>query len=168
MKKMEFYNKINKICKENKKVALFVDMDGTIVEYEVFPEGYVTNETKEVFLNAQPLNVVIENLKKINEIENIDIYILSLSRSSIIVEEKKQWLKKYIPFIKEENYIILNKEKGDYNSENREFIKSIKMKEKLNEYDFVILLDDEHKILRKTQKELKNDGSVFHISSAIL
>lgn len=165
---MGFYNTINKICKENKKVALFVDMDGTIVEYRVFPEGHVTTETKEVFLNAQPLNVVIENLKRINEIENIDIYILALSRSNIIVKEKKQWLKKYVPFIKEENYIILNKEKGDYNSENREVIKSIKMKEKLNKYNFAILLDDEHKILKRTQKELNTDGMVFHISSAIL
>lgn len=165
---MEFYNTIKKICNENERVALFVDMDGTIVEYRVFPEGYVTNETKEVFLNAKPLNIIIENLKKINEIKNIDIYILSLSRSNIIVKEKRKWLKKYVPFIEEKNYIILNKEKGDYNSENREFIKSIKMKEKLNEYNFVILLDDEHKILKKTQKELNDAGMVFHISSAIL
>lgn len=165
---MKFYNRIREICKKHKKIALFVDMDGTIVEYNVFPEGFVTNETKEVFLNANPLDVVINNLKKINEIENLDLYILSLSRSNIIVEEKKQWLKKFVTFIKEENYIILNKENGDYNSENRVFIKSIKMKEKLNEYDFVMLLDDEHKILKRTQKELRDKGEVFHISSAII
>ena len=54
-------------------------MDGTIVEYEVYPEGFVTNETKELFLNANPLDVVIDNLKSISKIENLDIYILSLS-----------------------------------------------------------------------------------------
>lgn len=165
---MKFYNRVNEICKKYKKVALFVDMDGTIVEYNVYPEGFVTNDTKEVFLKANPLKVVINNLENISKIENLDIYILSLSRSNIIVEEKKQWLKKFASFIKEENYIILNKEKGDYNPENREFIKSIKMKEKLNQYDYVMLLDDEHKILRRTQKELKDKGEVFHISSAII
>ena len=165
---MKFYKKIKEICNTYKKVALFVDMDGTIVEYIVYPDGFITTETKEVFLNASPLEVVINNLKEISKIENLDIYILSLSKSNIIVEEKKQWLKKYAPFIKEENYIILIKENGDYNSETREFVKSAKMKEKLNEYDYVMLLDDEHKILRRTKKELKEKGEVFHISSAII
>ena len=63
---MKFYDKVREICKKHKKIALFVDMDGTIVEYNVYPEGFVTNETKEVFLNANPLDVVIDNLKRTN------------------------------------------------------------------------------------------------------
>lgn len=165
---MEFYNRIKEICKKHKKVALFVDMDDTIVEYRVFPENFVTTETKEVFLNAEPLEVILKNLEKINEIDNLDVYILSLARSFIIVEEKKQWLKKYAPFIREENYILLNKENGDYNAENREFIKSIKMMEKLNEYDYVILLDDDHKILKRILNEIGKNGEVFHVSSATM
>ena len=62
---MKFYNRISEICKNHKKVALFVDMDGTIVEYRVFPENFVTTETKEVFLNAEPLEVILKNLEKI-------------------------------------------------------------------------------------------------------
>ncbi len=165
---MKFYNRISEVCKKHKKVALFVDMDGTIVEYSVFPDGFVTTETKEVFLNAEPLEVVLNNLKKVSEIENLDVYILSLARSFIIVEEKKQWLKKYAPFIKAENYILLNKENGDYNAENREFIKSIKMKEKLDKYDYVMLLDDDHKILRRALNEIGENGEVFHVSSATM
>ena len=103
-----------------------------------------------------------------NEIENLDIYILTLSKSVIIEEEKRRWLEKYIPFIKKENYIILVREKGDYNNETRPYIKSKKMKEKLKDYNYVMLLDDEHKILKTTQKELKNNGEVFHISSALI
>lgn len=165
---MKFYDRINEVCKKHKAVALFVDMDGTIVEYRVFPDGFVTTETKEVFLNAEPLEVVLNNLKKVSKIENLDVYILSLARSFIIVEEKKQWLKKYAPFIKEENYILLNKENGDYNAENREFIKSIKMKEKLDKYDYVMLLDDDHKILRRALNEIGENGEVFHVSSATM
>ena len=104
---MKFYNTLKEICNQYKKVALFVDMDGTIVEYNVYPDGYITNQSKGLFLNQSPLDVVIENLKRVSTIENLEIYILSLSKSNIIIEEKKQWLKKYVPFIKESNYIIL-------------------------------------------------------------
>ena len=151
---MNFCEKIENICKRYKKVALFVDMDGTITEYKVYQSGFITNDTKELFLNAEPVNIIIDNLKAVNNIENLDIYILSLSKSKIINEEKKVWLKKYVPFIEEKNYIILVKENGDYNQENRTIVKAQKMKNKLDEYDYVMLLDDEHKILRETQKEL--------------
>lgn len=165
---MKFCRKIANICKRYKKVALFVDMDGTITEYKVYQSGFITNDTKELFLNAEPVNVIIDNLKEVNNIENLDIYILSLSRSKIINEEKRMWLKKYVPFIEEKNYIILVKENGDYNQENRMIVKAQKMKDKLKEYDYVMLLDDEHKILRETQKELQDKGEVFHVSSAII
>ena len=165
---MNFCEKIENICKRYKKVALFVDMDGTITEYKVYQSGFITNDTKELFLNAEPVNIIIDNLKAVNNIENLDIYILSLSKSKIINEEKKVWLKKYVPFIEEKNYIILVKENGDYNQENRTMVKAQKMKNKLDEYDYVMLLDDEHKILRETQKELQDKGEVFHVSSAII
>jgi 5'(3')-deoxyribonucleotidase len=165
---MNFCEKIENICKRYKKVALFVDMDGTITEYKVYQSGFITNDTKELFLNAEPVNIIIDNLKAVNNIENLDIYILSLSKSKIINEEKKVWLKKYVPFIEEKNYIILVKENGDYNQENRTIVKAQKMKNKLDEYDYVMLLDDEHKILRETQKELQDKGEVFHVSSAII
>ena len=84
------------------------------------------------------------------------------------MDKKKKWLKKYAPFIKEENYILLNKENGDYNKENREYVKSRKMIEKLNEYDYVILLDDDHKILKRTLDEIGKNGEVYHISSATM
>lgn len=163
-----FYNKIKKICDENEKVAMFIDMDGTIVEYTVCQDGEITTSTRGRFLNGEPIKVVIDKLRKINEIENIDLYILSLSRSTIIVEEKKQWLKKYVNFIDENNWIIINKEKNEYNKENRSYVKSNKIQERLGHYSCAILLDDDHKILKQTQEDLKGNGYVFHLSSAIL
>lgn len=163
-----FYNKIKKICEENNKVAMFIDMDGTIVEYPVYRDDEITNKSEGLFLKQEPLTIIIDELRKINEIKNIDIYILTLAKSIIIVEEKKQWLKKYIDFIDESNWIILNKETDGYNKENRDIIKAIKIKEKLKNYDCSILLDDDHKILKETQKELKDKVYVFHISSAII
>ena len=165
---MDFYKKIENICKEHKKVALFVDMDGTIVEYKVYPEGFITNESKELFNDAEPINIIINKLEELSKIDNLDIYILTLSKSNIIRKEKEEWLNKNVPFINKSNYIILIRENADYNSETRSYIKKIKMKEKLNQYDYVVLLDDEHKILKTTQKELQNNGEVYHISSAII
>ena len=97
---------------------MFIDMDGTIAEYTVFKEGTITNETKGVFLNSKPIKIIIDELRKINDIENIDLYILTLAKSTIIVEEKKEWLRKYVDFIKESNWIIINKQKGEYSKEN--------------------------------------------------
>ena len=164
----DFYKIVKKICDENKKVALFIDMDGTVDEYIVYPEGTITTKTKGIFLNKKPIYVVIEELRKINNIQNIDLYILSLSTSNIIVKEKEDWLKKYIDFIEEKNWIIINKEKGEYNKETRNYIKAEKIKEKLKNYDCTILLDDDHKILKQTQEILKEKCYVFHVSSAIV
>lgn len=163
-----FYKKIEEICKKNDRVAMFIDMDGTIVEYVVYQDSEISTTSQGKFLNENPIYAVIENLKEISKIKNIDLYILSLAKSDIIVEEKRIWLKKYIDFIDEEKWIIVNKEKNEYNKENRDYIKAEKMKEKLMQYDKVILLDDDHKILKQTQKELKDKCNVFHLSSAII
>ena len=163
-----FIDKIKEICNKNNKVAMFIDMDGTIVEYRVYGEEKELIKAHENLLNEKPVLPVIDVLEKINEIENIDLYILSLSKSSKIKEEKKEWLSKYAGFIKKENWIILDKEVGEYNSENRDYIKYEQIEKKMNEYDYVILLDDDHKILKETKKNLKNRGEVFHISSALV
>ena len=82
-----------------------------------------------------------------------------------IAEEKYKWLSKYASFIKRENWIVINKEKGEYSSENRNIIKTLKMQEKLNKYDHVILLDDDHKILKETVLMLNDKTHVYHVSS---
>ena len=166
MKKFE--EKIKNICKENKKVAMFIDMDGTITEFEVYPEELVTQNMNNGYSKYEPLEYIINILKEVNKIPNIDLYILTLSRNSKIVDEKKNWLRKHVNFIKEENWILINKELGEYDKTNRNIIKAEKISEKMNEYDYSILLDDDHKILKEAQKMLKNKISVFHISSAII
>ncbi len=163
-----FEEKIKNICKENKKVAMFIDMDGTITEFEVYPEELVTQNMNNGYSKYEPLEYIINILKEVNKIPNIDLYILTLSRNSKIVDEKKNWLRKHVNFIKEENWILINKELGEYDKTNRNIIKAEKINEKMNEYDYSILLDDDHKILKEAQKMLKNKISVFHISSAII
>ena len=84
------------------------------------------------------------------------------------LKEKKKWLKKYIPFIEEANWIIITKELNEYSKENRNIIKAQKIKDMENEYNYFILLDDDHKILKEAQKLLDGNINVFHISSALV
>lgn len=164
----DFYNRVKEICSKYKKVAMFVDMDGTIVEYNIYPEGTMTTDAKGLFINLRPIKIVIDELRKIKDIENLDLYVLSMARSYIIVEEKKEWLKKNASFIDEKNWIIINREAGDYNDENRDGVKAERIQEKLKEYDHCILLDDDHKVIHKAVNMLKDNCDIFHLSSAII
>ena len=57
--------KIQNICKENKKVAMFIDMDGTITVYEVYPEGNV----KEKMEDTKHRLIYINTSKKLKNIK---------------------------------------------------------------------------------------------------
>ena len=164
----KFLERVKEIKKKNGKIAIFVDMDGTIAEYPVYQEENVAKAMEEEYSKIEPVNYIINILKELSKIENIDLYILTLSKTIQISEEKIKWLKKYVNFIQEKNWIIITKELGEYNKENRDFIKALKMQEELPIYDFEILLDDDHKVLKETQKLLGNKVKVFHISSAII
>ena len=163
----KFVQRIADLCSENKRVAMFIDMDGTINEYIVFSENTVVKEMEDNYIYISPLSTVLKELEEIGNISNIDLYILSLSRTKNLTQIKKEWRKKYISFISEENWIILTKENGDYTNENREEIKAMKMQE-YTDYDHLILLDDDHGILKQTSNVLHNKVNVFHISSVFI
>ena len=150
----KFLEKINKICRENKKVAMFIDMDGTITVYDIYPEEIVKQKMQDEYSKAEPAQYIIDILKEINKIPNIDLYILSLSKTLKITEEK--------------NWIIITRELNEYSSENRDIIKAQKIKELKEQYDYSILLDDDHKILKEAQKMLDTKFSPFHISSTLI
>ena len=164
----KFLERVKEIKKKNGKIAIFVDMDGTIAEFPVYQEENVAKAMEEEYSKIEPINYIIDILKELGKIEDIDLYILTLSKTIKITKEKIKWLKKYVYFIQEKNWIIITKELGEYNKENRNIVKALKMQEKLPKYDFEILLDDDHKVLKETQKLLGNKVKVFHISSAII
>lgn len=163
-----FIDTIKEICNEYNRVAIFIDMDGTIVEYKIYEGEKQLIEAHEDLLNEKPVLPIIDILKEISKIQNIDLYILSLAKNTKIKEKKKEWLNKHVNFIKPTNWIIINKEVGEYNSENRNYAKYAQIEKKLKEYDYAILLDDDHKILKETNKNLEGKGKVFHISSILI
>ena len=114
------YNSDRKLDKGQilERYRLFVDMDGTLAEFQsvdtletLYERGY--------FANLQPINSVIEAIKKINDEEpNIEVFILSavLSDSEFALKEKNEWLDKYIPQIDNSHRIFTEcgKCKNDY------------------------------------------------------
>ena len=164
----KFVNEIKEICKKNKKVAMYIDMDGTIAEYHLYNPEEISRKIAEEYLKNEPLKNVIDVLEEISKINNIEMYILSLSKTKKITEKKKIWLKKYVPFIKEENWIILTKEIGEYSNENRNEIKGKNIELRQKDYDKSIMLDDEQVVLREAKKILNDKIEVFHISSALI
>ena len=111
---------------------------------------------------------IIKTLEKISQISNIDLYILSLSKTSKLTEKKKKWLEKNTPFIPQKNWLIITKEIGEYNKENRDTIKAKKIEEKGDQYNHLILLDDDHKVLREAQKKLGKNADIYHVSAALI
>ena len=164
----KFVNEIKEICKKNKKVDMYIDMDGTIAEYHLYNPEEISRKMEEEYLKNEPLKNVIDVLEEISKINNIEMYILSLSKTKKITEKKKIWLKKYVPVIKEENWIILTKEIGEYSNENRNEIKGKNIELRQKDYDKSIMLDDEQVVLREAKKILNDKIEVFHISSALI
>lgn len=164
----KFVNEIKEICKKNKKVDMYIDMDGTIAEYHLYNPEEISRKMEEEYLKNELLKNVIDVLEEISKINNIEMYILSLSKTKKITEKKKIWLKKYVPFIKEENWIILTKEIGEYSNENRNEIKGKNIELRQKDYDKSIMLDDEQVVLREAKKILNDKIEVFHISSALI
>ena len=66
----KFIEKVKKTCQENQKVAMFIDMDGTIAVYNVYPEDKVAEKMEEDYDNAEPLKDIIKTLEKISQIYN--------------------------------------------------------------------------------------------------
>lgn len=124
----------------DKKMKLFIDMDGVIADY-------VFGEAKE-FDKKRPLFDSIKKLEIISKMNNIELYILSITRENIGINEKNVWLDKYVNFIKKENRIIISKEGKDKSSSElkAEYLNNLKTK------DTIIVIDDDPRVLKEINK----------------
>ena len=128
----------------NKKIKLFVDMDGVIVDYEV---GNISR-----YDIKRPLTTSLNKLEEISKYNNIDLFILSISKTDLGLKEKNIWLDKYAPFFKLENRIIISKEHT--NGEPSKKLKSDYLK--TVEGEVIILIDDDPSILKEVSNNNKN------------
>ena len=127
---------------ENKKIKLYVDMDGVIADYIVGnPYGYH---------EKRPLYSSIEKLKEISRKENIELYILSASRLNEGVNQKNIWLDEFAPFFKKENRIILPREENDFLPSKT--LKANFLKDVERDGSILILIDDDPRILKEIKE----------------
>lgn len=141
---MHFYELIQKQTK-NKKTRIYVDMDGVIASYNI---GKPYD-----FENKRPLTTNIKTLSKINNLENTELFILSICKKDSQIKKKNNWLDKYAPFFQKDNRIIISKESNP-NLSSKElklnYLKSLKTDNQ------IILIDDDNEIIKTIKDNAKN------------
>ena len=128
---------------EDKKIKLFVDMDGVIADY-------IFGEAKD-YDKKRPLYDSIKKLEEISKIPNIELYIFSATRYTEGFEQKHWWLDKYAPFFKKENRIIISREANGMSETS--ILKSNYLKKYKRDDSKIIVIDDDPKILKEIKKQ---------------
>ena len=127
---------------KNKRIKIYVDMDGVIVDFDV---GNASEYDKK-----RPLLTNIDILREVAKNENVEMFILSITRLTIGREEKNIWLDKYVEFIKPENRYIISWEENNFlPSKNlkKNFIKKIARDDSV-----IVIIDDDPAIIDEIRK----------------
>ena len=130
----------------DKKIKIFVDMDGVIADYIVgMPKDYH---------KKRPLYDSIRKLEEISKLSNVELYIFSSSRFNDGIEQKNKWLDEHAPFFKKENRIILSREANN-------MVKSSTLKASFfinyqNADSILIVIDDDPRVLKEIAGLQKN------------
>lgn len=141
---MHFYQIIENLSKE-RKLLIFVDMDGVIASYDI---GKPYD-----FDKKRPLITNINTLKKLNCLENCELYILSICKKDYQIKEKNNWLDLNAPFFKKENRIIISKENNNITESG---ILKANYLNNINTKNQIILIDDDNKVLKIVKENVKN------------
>ncbi len=151
---MKFYDTLDKY--NNKNIDIYVDMDGVIAEYDIGNFDYNT---------IRPLQSNIKRIKDLLE-KDIKIKILTICKNDIIVKDKIEWIKKYMPFFDINNVIFISKENVENNSFSSKELKSKYLKENIDINNVNIIIDDDNDIIKYIVKN-NPEMIVFQVSSWI-
>ena len=126
----------------DKKIKLFVDMDGVIADY-IFkaPQDYD---------KKRPLYDSIKKLEEISKMPNIELYVFSATRKTEGYEQKQWWLDQYAPFFKKENRIIISREANDM--EESASLKAKYLKDYERDDSIIIVIDDDPRNLKEIDR----------------
>ena len=151
---MKFYDCIEK--NKDKNISIYCDMDGVLAEYDIGNFDYES---------IRPLKSTIKKIEDLYKEDNISIYILSICKNDNIVSDKITWFKKNMPFLKQENIILLSKEYNKYQDISSKEIKSNYLKEHAKN-DVNIVIDDDNSVIKYIRKN-NEDLIVFQDSSLV-
>ena len=157
-----FYNKIKEMA-ENKKVDIYVDMDGVVADYDLLNFESVKT-SPDAYLNKRPITTVINIIRNLSKLDNVTIYILSVAKQENQINGKLVWLSENMNFIPKSQINIIPRDTNGWTKASilkKEFLKSNYEKDNIS-----LMIDDSHDVL----KEVKNlDIGIIpvHISTVI-
>lgn len=126
----------------DKKIKIFVDMDGVIVDYDFgVPRDYD---------KKRPLYDNIDKLEVVSEMPNVELFIFSAAKYSSSFAQKQWWLDTYAPFFKKENRIIIVKE--DNEMRDSSILKAEYLANYARDGSILILIDDDPRILKDVRR----------------
>ena len=129
---------IPKFISDKLNQLVLFDMDGVLAEYIAGEELLIESETKGIYLNKRPIKSVLSVAEQLNEMVNVEVGVLSSCDFPSQVLEKKEWLCKYLPFIKDENIHIVVWTNEKYTKETRCVAKLDKIK-KMSGFDNIFM-----------------------------
>ena len=157
-----FYNKIKEMA-ENRKVDIYVDMDGVVADYDLLNFESVKT-SPDAYLNKRPITTVINIFRNLSKLDNVTIYILSVAKQENQINGKLVWLSENMNFIPKSQINIIPRDTNGWTKASilkKEFLKSNYEKDNIS-----LMIDDSHDVL----KEVKNlDIGIIpvHISTVI-
>lgn len=148
---------------KDKTINIYVDMDGVVADYDYM--GYVNDgSNNDIYLNKRPIMSAIKPLEEVSKLENVNIYILSVSRFASQVQGKLTWLDNNMSFIKKENINILPRDTNDFKRSKE--LKRDFLSERLDNDDINIHIDDSHEVMNLL-KSMNKNLIILHTTSLI-
>ena len=127
---------------KDKKVKLYIDMDGVIADYTFGkPKDYD---------KKRPLYDSIKKLEEVSKMSNVEMFIFSATRYSEGLEQKHEWLDKYAPFFKKENRILISREANGMTK--TAILKAEYMRDIERDGSVMILIDDDPRNLEEVSQ----------------
>ena len=155
---------IPKFINNKEKQLVLFDMDGVLAEFVAGEDKHIKNNVPNIYLDKRPIKSVIQVAEKLSKMKNVEVGILSSCDYSNQVAEKKQWLKKYLPFLQNNKIFILVWENQRYTKENRCFAK-LSVIQDIKGYDKIYLIEDKHENILATNTVV--EGCAHHISELL-
>lgn len=141
---------------KDKKIKLYVDMDGVIADYNV---GVPSD-----FDKKRPLYDSLKKLEEVSNMENVEMHILSATRMNEGYEQKNYWLDKFAPFFKKENRTIISREANKFEKTFNLKSNFVKNLERTND-SVIIVIDDDPQVLKEIAK---NNEDIILLKDTVL
>ncbi len=138
---------IEKLLKvaETQKIHIFLDMDGTLVEFDTDANNLRKQRGSHYYVGKRPLTYIINKVKELTACPNIELHILSNCNLTEQKQQKIDWINQYLPFIKESNIHIICYEEVSFTKEEKPYLKGRLIKSLITNNEKSYLIDDDAK-----------------------